>query len=156
MAASFLKLGKGATSATQHLAAGIVLAAATAELLPEIMKQHEVAPIVIGGGIGMALMLAVRKIGNQTQGSIGLLATVGVDVFIDGLVLGIGFEAGARAGLLLTLALTAEVLFPRPSPGRRAARNSVGERRRSRRDCSALADRHVGGHTRGELVSCAD
>jgi len=39
------------------------------------------------------------------------LATIGIDLLIDGLVLGIGFAAGAKAGLLLTVALTIEVLF---------------------------------------------
>ena len=37
--------------------------------------------------------------------------TVGIDILIDGLVLGIGFAAGAKQGLLLTGALTLEVLF---------------------------------------------
>ena len=39
------------------------------------------------------------------------MALVGVDILIDGLVLGIGFVAGAKVGLLLTIALTIEVLF---------------------------------------------
>ncbi len=39
------------------------------------------------------------------------MAAVGVDFFIDGLVLGLGFAAGRREGLLLTIALTIEILF---------------------------------------------
>ena len=40
-----------------------------------------------------------------------MLSAVGIDIFIDGLVLGLAFIAGAKAGLLLTVALTLEVLF---------------------------------------------
>jgi ZIP family zinc transporter len=40
-----------------------------------------------------------------------MLGAVGTDILIDGLVLGLAFIAGAKAGLLLTIALTFEVLF---------------------------------------------
>jgi len=40
----------------------------------------------------------------------GLLTGVGIDILIDGLLLGIGFAAGAKEGLLLAVALTIEVL----------------------------------------------
>ena len=40
----------------------------------------------------------------------GLLTGVGIDILIDGLLLGIGFAAGAEEGMLLALALTIEVL----------------------------------------------
>jgi len=37
--------------------------------------------------------------------------TIGIDIFIDGLLIGIGFTAGAEVGVLLTIALTIELLF---------------------------------------------
>ena len=40
-----------------------------------------------------------------------MLNAVGIDIFIDGLVLGLAFITGAKAGLLLTVALNLEVLF---------------------------------------------
>jgi ZIP family zinc transporter len=40
----------------------------------------------------------------------GLLVGVGIDIFIDGLLLGIGFAAGAKEGTLLAIALTIELL----------------------------------------------
>ncbi|MET4108633.1 MULTISPECIES: ZIP family metal transporter [Hymenobacter] len=40
----------------------------------------------------------------------GLLTGVAIDILIDGLLLGIGFAAGAEEGLLLAIALTIEVL----------------------------------------------
>jgi len=53
--------------------------------------------------------------GEQTAGPVatmptGLLTGVGIDILIDGLLLGIGFAAGAKEGLLLAVALTIEVL----------------------------------------------
>jgi ZIP family zinc transporter len=40
-----------------------------------------------------------------------MLVIVGVDIFIDGLVLGLSFLAGQTQGVLLTIALTVEILF---------------------------------------------
>ena len=40
-----------------------------------------------------------------------MLGAVGTDILIDGLVLCLAFIAGAKAGLLLTIALTLEILF---------------------------------------------
>ena len=41
---------------------------------------------------------------------VGLLIGIGVDIAVDGVVPGIGFAAGAKKGLLLTLAVTGEFL----------------------------------------------
>lgn len=98
-------------SSMQHLAAGVVFAAAAAEILPEVM--HEASPIatLIGGATGIAIMLALKSTEQRSWGPTAMLVTVGIDIFIDGLVLGLAFVAGAKAGLLLTIALTLEVLF---------------------------------------------
>lgn len=93
-----------------HFTAGIVFAAAATEILPDLKQQSPWA-VLLGGAAGVLLMLLVRRLGERAQGPIGFVAAVGVDIFIDGLVLGIAFAAGAKAGLLLTLALTLEVLF---------------------------------------------
>lgn len=42
---------------------------------------------------------------------VSLIVTSGVDIALDGLLIGIGFAAGQRQGVLLTIALTLEVLF---------------------------------------------
>ena len=98
-------------SGTQHLTAGVVFAAAASEILPQI--KHEVAPLatLIGGAAGVALMLALKSLEGRAKGPVAMLSAVGIDILIDGLVLGLAFLAGARAGLLLTIALTFEVLF---------------------------------------------
>lgn len=40
-----------------------------------------------------------------------MLTAVGIDVFLDGRLIGVGFAAGARVGTLLVIALTLELLF---------------------------------------------
>ncbi len=98
-------------SAIQHFAAGIVFSAAAVEILPHLKHEGALWPIVIGGGLGVAAMLGLKSIGERTEGKIGLISLIAADLLIDGVVLGMAFQAGAKAGLLLTIALTIEVLF---------------------------------------------
>jgi ZIP family zinc transporter len=100
-------------SAIQHFAAGMVFAAVAIELLPDVVSKLAPVSTVIGFAAGVALMLTVREFSKRAErigkgratGSTGLLAAVGVDITIDGFLIGIGFAAGARQGLLLTVAL---------------------------------------------------
>jgi ZIP family zinc transporter len=109
--AAFAKPGPKLTSAVQHFAAGVVFAAAAGELLPDILRTRSLVPVIVGSAIGLALMLFVKWLGCKARGPVSLVAVVGVDILVDGLVLGIGFTAGGKVGLLLTIALTLEVLF---------------------------------------------
>lgn len=95
----------------QHFAAGVVFAAAAGEILPDLKHSGAAIPVLIGGAVGVAVMLGVKALENRAKGTLGLMTTVGVDMLIDGLVLGLGFAAGAKEGFLLTVALTLEVLF---------------------------------------------
>lgn len=103
--------GPSLTSALQHLAAGVVFAAAATEILPEI--KHDAAPFstAVGGAIGVVLMLGLKSLEARVRGPLALIGAIAVDLLIDGMVLGLAFIAGAKAGLLLALALTLEVLF---------------------------------------------
>jgi ZIP family zinc transporter len=47
----------------------------------------------------------------QNRQPTSLLITLGIDVLIDGLLIGVGFAAGAKQGVLITVALTIELLF---------------------------------------------
>ena len=98
-------------SAMQHVAAGVVFAAAAAEILPQVM--HEGSPIATftGGALGILVMLSLKALEGRASGPIAMLGAVAVDILIDGLVLGLAFVAGGKAGVLLTIALTLEVLF---------------------------------------------
>ncbi|MBR1090854.1 transporter [Bradyrhizobium manausense] len=97
--------------AIQHFAAGVVFAAAAGELLPDIKHRQSAWAVILGGAAGVLLMLLIKRFGENSKGTLGLVVMVAVDIFIDGLVVGIGFAAGAKQGLLLTVALTIEVLF---------------------------------------------
>lgn len=98
-------------SAIQHFAAGVVFAAAAGEILPDVLHRGSPWATVIGGGIGVIAMLLVKQLESWVKGPAGLLTAIAIDILIDGLVLGIGFAAGPKVGLLLTIALTIEVLF---------------------------------------------
>lgn len=99
----------------QHFAAGVVFSVVAVELLPDIVKRHLPWEVAIGFGAGVAVMLALKSFTGKVeasakQSSAGLLTGVGIDIFIDGLLIGIGFTAGTEAGVLLTFALTIELL----------------------------------------------
>ncbi|MGM9319646.1 ZIP family metal transporter [Deinococcus aquaticus] len=108
-------------SFVQHFAAGVVFAVVAGELLPEITAGHQPLGVVIGFALGVAVMLLVRqwaeRLEDDTQGratsagNLGLIVAVGIDVLLDGLLIGVGFAAGARVGTLLIVALTLELLF---------------------------------------------
>lgn len=98
-------------AAVQHFAAGLVFAAAATEVLPSMMHERAIEPVVIGGAVGILAMLGVRKLGELVKGPVGLVTMIGVDILIDGLVLGLAFASGRREGLILSIALSVEVLF---------------------------------------------
>ncbi len=98
----------------QHFAAGVVFAAVALELLPELVTNLKLFSLIIGFSAGVALMLAVRKITERIdgkEGSSGLVIASGVDVFIDGLLIGVSFDVGLKAGIVITIALAIELLF---------------------------------------------
>ena len=129
-----------AKSAIQHFAAGVVFSVVSVELLPDVVRTRTPIGVVIGFAAGIGLMLLLRRwtenaeardapgagdgialvaspsVPQQAaraateQAPTGLLVAVGVDLLLDGLLLGIAFAAGAREGLLLTLALSLELL----------------------------------------------
>jgi zinc transporter, ZIP family len=111
MAAVWRRPGASLVSAVQHLAAGVVFAAAASEILPQVKHEGSLWATGIGGTLGVIVMLSVKSLEGRWKGPIGMASAIGIDIFIDGLVLGLAFLAGEKAGLLLTIALTLEVLF---------------------------------------------
>jgi len=110
-AAVNLRPGPVLVSAIQHFAAGVVFAAAVGEILPDVKHAGSPWAMLVGGALGVAAMLLVRILEKRVKGPAGLMSVTGIDILVDGLVLGIAFAAGAKAGILLTVALTIEVLF---------------------------------------------
>lgn len=117
-------------SLIQHFAAGVVFAVVAVELLPDITRLHTLPSTIAGFAAGVACMLALQVITKRLESKasahadegersdapgttrlpVALLTTVGIDVLLDGLLLGVAFAAGAREGVLLAIALAAELL----------------------------------------------
>ncbi|MFF5384182.1 ZIP family metal transporter [Pedobacter suwonensis] len=104
-----------------HFAAGVVFSVVAVEILPDMIRIHDTLAIIIGFMLGISAMLLIKnytqKIENQTQGKEGsnflpwgMVVAVGIDLLLDGLLLGIGFAAGSKEGILLALALAMECL----------------------------------------------
>lgn len=110
--------GPALRSSIQHFAAGVVFAVAAGELLPEV--KHALTPlqVVASFTLGVLVMFALERLSSAAGGEKaressnpgGLMATIGIDVTLDGVLLGIGFAAGATTGILLAVALTLEAL----------------------------------------------
>lgn len=106
-------------SAVQHFAAGVVFAAVATELLPDVMHQKMPLYTVLGFALGVIVMLVVKASteNKPKEGSVkiglptALITALGIDIALDGLLIGVGFAAGEKQGMLLTIALTLEVLF---------------------------------------------
>ena len=102
----------------QHFAAGVVFAAVAGEVLPDIRDQALV-PVLVGFSLGVVMLLVLRRFAERAEAAaaegpalpFGLLATIAIDLMIDGLLVGIGVSLGQSQGRVLTIALTLEVLF---------------------------------------------
>lgn len=105
-------------SAVQHFAAGIVFAAIATEIVPGVMHAGTPRAALVGFAAGVAAMFAMRSLASRMESSgdrkafpLGFVAAVSIDCVIDGIVIGTGFAAGAREGVLIVAALTLEMFF---------------------------------------------
>lgn len=106
-------------SIIQHFSAGVVFAVVAVDMLPEISKSHQALQVSIGFSLGVILMLIIRayaeKIEDQQADNkqvglpIAMLGAVGVDVLVDGFLIGVSFAANEQAGQFLTIALGLEM-----------------------------------------------
>ncbi|OQP58950.1 transporter [Niastella vici] len=120
IAAIYKKPNGNIRSLILHFAAGVVFSVVAVELLPDIVKQHKPLQIIIGFCLGLIAMLLIKKFAESREDQdvkviesklpLSLLVGIGVDIFIDGLLLGIGFSAGTKEGMLLAIALSVELL----------------------------------------------
>ncbi len=107
-------------SVIEHIAAGVVLAAAAVEVIPTALGMRRPGGLIVGFALGIALMLGVQwlngrleRVGEGREGTplpVGLIATVAIDLLIDGLLLGVVSAHGAKGGLLLGVAYTIEMV----------------------------------------------
>ena len=116
----------------EHFAAGVVAAVMAAELLPTVLHGRYVVAIAVGFILGTAAMLAIAHLSEGAEaadeeglapalpgragdalasgGPIAMIMPVAVDVSIDGFLLGLGFVAGQKAGILLAVGFALEML----------------------------------------------
>lgn len=120
MTGLFQKPSGAFRSSVLHFAAGVVFSVVAVELLPDVIKEHKPVEVGLGFGLGIATMLLIKyfaekyeskskKNSNTTALPMGLLVALGMDMVIDGLLLGVGFAAGNTEGILLSVALAFEV-----------------------------------------------
>ena len=112
--------GAAMRSNIQHLAAGVVFSVVAVEILPDVIHRQHPLLLTTGFALGVALMLGLEWYSGRTEkiegaaagetSNMGLLAALGIDVFLDGLLIAISFKAGAQAGKMLALALSVELL----------------------------------------------
>ncbi|ELY1978435.1 ZIP family metal transporter [Flavobacterium psychrophilum] len=106
-------------SAVLHFAGGVVFSVVAVELLPDIIKKHKPIEVGIGFSLGIIAMLAIKYFAEKVESKsevnkvsnalpMGLLIVLGIDLVIDGLLLGVGFAAGNTEGILLSVALALE------------------------------------------------
>jgi ZIP family zinc transporter len=162
VAARWRTPGPQARSALQHFAAGVVFSTVAVELLPDLTRSHAVVEVVVGFAAGVGLLLLIRRLAEAPPPSaaaaaesgghrlpIGMLVAVGIDIFLDGLLVGLSFSVGAKEGLMVTAALTLELV----SLGLAVGSSIAGQPRRSVAISSAaLAGGLLGGAALGASV----
>lgn len=117
--ALFRPPGAALKSFVLHFAAGVVFSVVAVELLPDMIKIHDAKSIIIGFSAGITAMLLIKRYTEKLAAKEnkapeskalpwGILTAIGIDLLLDGILLGIGFAAGAKEGVLLALALALE------------------------------------------------
>jgi ZIP family zinc transporter len=99
----------------QHLAAGVVMAAVAVEVLPDLRERGPLWLVVIGFCCCVALLVILGRFeGDEPEAGavpLSFLVVLGVDLLIDGLLVGAGAVVSTGTAIVVTIALTLEVLF---------------------------------------------
>jgi zinc transporter, ZIP family len=129
--------GPRLTGYIEHFAAGLVIAAVAVEILPRLEHSSPTAFVVLGGfAAGGGTMLAVKwfarqtvtREGDESGKAIGFSIATGVNVLMDGMIIGAGFVANPKLGVVLVVALGLELMSLCLSVGIDFNRNSNSAR----------------------------
>lgn len=122
-----------------HFAAGVVFSVVAVEIIPDVIRNHSPLMATIGFVSGVVVMIIIRKLTEpgktNTTTPAGrnipwtLLIAIAVDIFVDGFILGIGFEAGSSEGVLLAIALSVELLSLGMATATELGNNKVGNKK---------------------------
>ncbi len=121
----FFTVGHKFRSIILHFAAGIVFSVVAVELLPDIVENAQILDVSIGFAAGILVLMSIKHFFHATEHKethagettsaktgtipVAMLAGIGIDIFIDGILIGTGFAAGENEGILLTVALAIEI-----------------------------------------------
>jgi ZIP family zinc transporter len=103
----------------QHIAGGLVFAAVGVEVLPDMLERGIPGAAAIGFVLGVALVVGIQVVSEKLSERRGgdspwsLIGVITVDIFVDGVLIGVASVAGGEGGsqaLLVTIALAAEML----------------------------------------------
>lgn len=116
-----------ALSGIQLFAAGVVIAALAGELLPGLRLEGNLGWAVASFAVGVVMVLSLAAYGRRTDSSrvqslrtagaplalvpVGFLATVAIDLLVDGMLVGLGTQLGSRQAIILIIALSLEIFF---------------------------------------------
>jgi hypothetical protein len=85
--------------AIQHFTAGLVFSAVAVELMPDRVASHHFVAIVTGFVLSVGFMQEFAKwtgpSDGQTPNNSGLVFAVGIDLLVDGMLVGAGLTLGA-------------------------------------------------------------
>ncbi len=115
-------------SSIGHLAGGVVCGVVAAELVPEILEIGNPLSMTVGFVIGTALMISVESTAKkffESRGNTGFLLATGLDVTVDGILIGFAFGMAAAVGWLLVLAFVLELLALGLAVGTRSANDTT-------------------------------
>ena len=168
--ATFRAPGSALRGGILHLAAGVVFAVVAVELIPDLLRDHQPLMTIIGFAAGVVVMLAMRSLthakkdqeeeereslppdkGGSPKLPLGMLLGVAIDLAVDGLMIGIGFAAGAKEGRLLAVALAVELVSLGLAVAASLSKLGI-ERRRSIQLLAALSTTFIVGASGGVLL----
>ncbi|MDP6890605.1 MAG: hypothetical protein QF471_04690 [Phycisphaerales bacterium] len=112
--------GSQLRSGFQHLAAGTIFAAVAVELVPPLLAGLSWIAMVIGFALGVVVMLGIRTVAGERDSEVGtagsrnpagMVTVLGVDLFVDGLLVALALGAGDQGGVVLAVGISFETLF---------------------------------------------
>lgn len=109
--------GAGFRGLLQQGTAGLMFATVGGIVLPRLVREQALLPLLGGCGGGAALVLSIRVIaprfkqqGEEATIPITEVATAAIAYWASGLFIGAGFATGFTSGALIALAVTSEIL----------------------------------------------
>lgn len=116
--ASLFTPNKVIKSLVQHFASGVVFAAVAVELIPHMLTGEATWTISFGFILGILLVLGLHNLSHKIKEKrwraklpYSMTAAIGIDLFLDGLLIGFAFIAGPSAGALVAISLSACAFF---------------------------------------------